>query len=92
MPRVRKIIEAEVAPVVEEPKQTQEEAFDLNTVAEMVMVGRLKNGTEFVKLINFDDILKARAYLDYGVKYFDFVLEKAIYDRFKQGQSKEQQQ
>lgn len=71
------IPEEEPSPVVEAVPG----ALNLEDVAEMVMVGRMKNGAEFVQLLGTDDALKAKAYADYGRKYFDMIIDRALYER-----------
>ena len=52
--------------------------FDMDNVGEMVMVGRYLNGKEFVQTYKFNDALRAKAYCDYGWKYFDVLITRHI--------------
>jgi hypothetical protein len=84
--RQNEIIDAEFTPVQEAAKEGQEQKvvqFNFDNVAEMVLVGRYKDGREFVQPVNFDDALKAKMYLDYGTRYFDMIIDKAIFERIK---------
>jgi hypothetical protein len=84
MPKIKKIVDAEVTPVAEEVKeQPQQPIFNMDSVAEMVMVGRYKDGKKFVVRVNLNDELMAKAYLDYGIRYFDLVLDKDILDTLR---------
>lgn len=80
--RMKKIVEAETTPVVAaQEEQAPQQGFDMSNVAEMVMVGRYKSGEEFVVPVNFDDVLKARMYCDYGIRYFDLLIDKHLIDK-----------
>lgn len=80
MSRKNEIIDAEFTQVEEAPKPP---VFNLDDVAEMVMVGRKKDGTEFVQAINFNDALKAKMYADYAITYYQSVIEQAVWERRK---------
>jgi hypothetical protein len=83
MPIERKseIVEAEFTPVIEETTAPEQPSFSLDDVGEMVMVGRWKDGREFVQTVNFDDVLKAKAYSDYALTHYQMIIEAAIFER-----------
>jgi hypothetical protein len=88
MPRkIKQIVEAETAPVVEEQAKPQA-GLNFDDVGEAVIVGRYKTGEEFVISVNFDDVLKAKAYCDYGVRHYDIMIDRHLITKLK---AKEQQ-
>lgn len=88
MPRIKKIVDAEVTPVQEEVKQEQPQApaFNFDDVGEMVMVGRYKNGKEFAIGYNLDDVLKMKQYCDYGATKYQMLIEQHIFNEIKEPQ------
>ncbi|RPK20022.1 MULTISPECIES: hypothetical protein [Paenibacillus] len=85
MSKMEKIIKEAEYEVVQETEPVEQVAteFSLDDVAEMVMIGRRKDGTEFVQLVNTDDALKGKMYADYGARYFDMVIDTALFARLK---------
>lgn len=80
--KAKKIVEAETTPVENEVVEAQNEqpGFDMDNVAEMVMVGRYKDGKEFVIPVNLDDVLKAKAYCEYGSTKFQILIERHVFN------------
>jgi hypothetical protein len=86
--KIQKIVQdAEFTPIEEPQPQPTQPGFDLSNVGEMVMVGRYKDGKEFVVPVNFDDVVKAKGYCEMGVTYFQLLIERHLYNMIRQQES-----